>query len=438
MGSEKIDERFLVEIWRRQLVTCEKMVNVSGDRVQVIHPGRQNRDRGPDFVGSTIAIAGHKPLRGDIEIHLRANDWKSHGHHRDPRYNTVILHVVWDGSERTELQNGKKVSTLSLRGCLGGSLDDVRDRCNLPMQPGEPCYRAGERLGGNELARLLDEAGDERFRLKAGRFAFRMDDETPSQVLYHGIMGALGYSKNKKPFQELACRLRLGVLEGFCRGMSCPEQVEMLRDLLLGTAGLHSEDDSRRSDRLWILPGGGDTMNSRCWHVFRVRPDNHPVRRLCGAACLLARFWEMDGLLEGALRLINESGSCTDHIEAGFMVNSAERYSGRKHTLIGRGRAREIVVNVVLPFAYAWAEATAHTRLVKHVLELYRGYSKMCENEITRDLTALLLGPGASGLVNSARRQQGLIHLATTVCYKHRCTVCPVYMRLHAAAALAN
>jgi len=116
------------------------------------------------------------------------------------------------------LQNGGVVPTLSLRNCLAGSLDEVRRWAYLSLVPSEPCHGARLHLGDDVLGGLMDEAGGERFRLKSGRFAAEMREEQPSQVLYRGIMGALGYTKNKEQFEELAIRLPVAELEGFCRG----------------------------------------------------------------------------------------------------------------------------------------------------------------------------------------------------------------------------
>lgn len=432
MDRGEVAERFLVQIWKRQLVAAEKLVTQSGERVQVIYPGRENRDSGPDFVGAIIATADGGLLAGDIELHLKASDWKSHGHHHDPKYNEVILQVVWDGDMAAVLQNGKTAPTLSLCHCLKGSLGEVRHWVRLPIVPSEPCYNAGQRLGASEIGRLLDEAGEERFRLKEGCFAARLDKEPPSQVLYQGIRGALGYTKNKEPFEELACRLPLGVLESFCQGKSPQEQVVVLKALLLGIAGLLPEGGNGELEGVWRCRGNEVTMSPSCWRLFRVRPENHPARRLIGAAYLLARFMDR-GLLEGVLQLVTESRSGIERLEAGFMVGATEPRFGSKHPLIGQGRARETVVNVALPFTLAWAEANSQTKLAEQVVAVYRSYPKAGGNEITRELMNLL-GTDAFGVVNTSRRQQGLIHLAKTFCRQQRCADCPVAKRLTPAA----
>jgi hypothetical protein len=222
--------------------------------------------------------------------------------------------------------------------------------------------------------------------------------------------------------------LPVAALEGFCRGKPFEERVQVLKALLLGTAGLLTEGGSVEMERLWRCSGSGEPMRPSCWRTFRVRPENQPARRLTGAAHLLARFMS-GGLLEGVLGLVRESGWGVEGLEAGFMVGAPEGSAQGERALIGRGRAREVVVNIVLPFAYAWAEANQQSELAEQALALYRGYPPSGGNEITRGLTKLL-GDGSAALVNSARRQQGLIHLDKTYCRERKCGECPLARRL--------
>ena len=177
-------------------------------------------------------------------------------------------------------------------------------------------------------------------------------------------------------------------------------------------------------------------MSSSCWHLFRVRPENHPARRLTGAAHLLARFSD-EGLLEGVLRLVEESRSDIGRLEAGFIVGAAGCCPGSERALLGQGRAREIAINIALPFVFAWAEANSQASLAEQALWLYRVYPRSGGNEITRGLTGLL-GSKASALVDSARRQQGLLHLDKTFCRPRRCDICPVAVRLQPSAIVSR
>lgn len=435
MGKPEVTERLLVQIWNAQFVDAEKLTTADGKALKVLYPGKGNREEGPDFLGALISAGNGELLRGDVEIHARASDWRNHGHHRDPRYNGVILQVVWDGDTAAVLESGRHVPTLCLRGSLRGSLDDVRRWAALPVVPAEPCHGACHRLGEGELGRLLDEAGEERFLLKARWFAETMVEDSPSQALYRGLMRALGYSRNTESFEELACRLPLVALERACRGRYGLKRVLILKALLLGKAGLLSDSGEPELARLWRSLGDGEEMPPSRWHSFRVRPDNQPVRRLCGAAHLLVGLMN-GGFVEGVLRRVAERRGTAARLESSFVVGAPSR-DCEGGSLIGWGRARDIGINVVLPFAFAWAQASREGALAERALRLYRGYPRAADNAVTRELSNLLFGGKSLKLAGSALRQQGLLHLHKTFCRQRRCDDCPLAAGSHSRTLAA-
>ena len=92
---------------------------------------------------------------------------------------------------------------------------------------------------------------------------------------------------------------------------------------------------------------------------------------------------------------------------------------GAKYTLIGQGRAKEMVVNVLLPFSFAWGVRTSQSELKDRALELYRGYPRLEENQVTRQMRQQLFGQGGFGMVNSA-------HLYRNFCWEGGCHRCPL------------
>ena len=91
---------------------------------------------------------------------------------------------------------------------------------------------------------------------------------------------------------------------------------------------------------------------------------------------------------------------------------------------MGQGRAKDLAVNVVLPFVHAWdnlraRESGDEKSLVESETEelgnpesLYRRYSLLADNEIIREMTDQLLPVQLRVAVSNARRQQGLLHLS--------------------------
>jgi len=93
-------------------------------------------------------------------------------------------------------------------------------------------------------------------------------------------------------------------------------------------------------------------------------------------------------------------------------------------TLLGRSRAADISINVLLPFMYAWSKATSQPELAEKSFDLYRYYPRLITNTVQRHMTRQL---GLHiNLVSSARRQQGLIHIYRTRCSQGKCHTCPL------------
>ena len=79
--------------------------------------------------------------------------------------------------------------------------------------------------------------------------------------------------------------------------------------------------------------------------------------------------------------------------------------------LIGPDRARELAVNAVLPFGAAWGGLLPDPALAEASTGLYHRFPKTPSNEIHREMVDLLIPTQWRPTVNSARRQQGLLHL---------------------------
>jgi len=100
--------------------TIIKTINF--DKITVINTGSRNKHEGPDIKNATIIING-KIVNGQIEIHICTSDWYKHKHHKNPLYESVILHVV-----RT-LNKGMVapiIPTILLKPCINHS-----NRCSL-------------------------------------------------------------------------------------------------------------------------------------------------------------------------------------------------------------------------------------------------------------------------------------------------------------------
>jgi hypothetical protein len=453
-----VSERLVQCIWYDQRLQPDELRTTDGRRVRVVFPGWWNLEAGPDFRHATVQIGDEPERTGDVELHLRADDWFHHGHQRDPLYDNVILHVVlWEaGSEtRTQTRHGETLPQLVLQHQLVAPLESLYDEIDLDAYPHGAGNHAGRcaqvlaALPAESVGALLDDAGDERFAAKARKFSRWIHRIGPEQSFYEGWVEALGYKANKAAFRTLAQRLPISecrsALLGATGGESRPEGRSYKADLaaiFFGVANFLPTGAPRGRDvmakRLWsrwwkLRPDFEDRiLPAESWRFNGIRPANHPHRRLGAAVALLKKHGEK--LMEKVVGAIESDGEPAklfaeirdDYWSYHFTLGG--KTQTRASELIGEARAEEIVTNIVLPFVAAYAQDTSDDKLLKRSQRRFAALRAAPSNSIVRLAGHQLFGAGSSAgkFVKTARRQQGLMQVFQDFCLndKSACHQC--------------
>jgi hypothetical protein len=457
--GQYINEEFVARIWDKCYLYKDILRAKDGRRIEVVYQGQRNSDSGADFQGAEIKIDG-KLYKGDIEVHVRNSHWRVHRHHTDSRYNNTILHVaMWDDGTNllTKKQSGELIPTLILYDYLNSSIGNLWKKLEHSEDITFPCRKKIGSMDIKDAESILDSAGMDRFLNKVKIFEDRLCKNNADELLYEGMMDALGYSKNRKQFLQLARITPLKVLTG--------RPSDEIQAILLHNAGLLPSKNSDLSDfddktkeyicSIWSNYGGVleqfmDTrMSAERWNFFRMRPGNFPPRRIAGISNIIAKCnnkskeadnpflglflsnWEKSGdntcgihnLTQDLLYILTPpaSGYWAEH------YNFGRKQPGVKNSLIGKNRADDILVNVVLPLISAYARNFKDKKLEADVSAIYTRYGKLQENRITRDVAERMFSNEEvyKSVVNSAMRQQGLIHLYRSFCSIRKCQLCP-------------
>lgn len=393
--SSLLPERLVARLWRNR-ASRGTLQAQDGRNLRVIYPGRPNGGPGPDFRDALLKWEGSPIIQGDVEIHRDPAAWRQHGHHQDLRYNNVLLHVVLRSSpsHTVRRQDGFAVPVVGL---------DTAPDTLAPRESGVPEATARWRLQewrGLSQARLrllLDQAGERRFLDRSARLQAELRHEDIEELLYRGMLEALGYSQNRGPFLELGRRLPWRTVRSAGLGLSQELRLPAITRWMMAGAGLLPKSSLALAGPLRrITP-----LEPGAWCFAGVRPANRPDRRIAGAAVLLARHLDT-GWLAGFLPLVQEAsvnplGSTLTVVQDGV-------------TLVGRSRALDMAVNVILPMVHAWCVVNDNPELARSCLTLYQVTPRLADNEITREM-AKLLRRGALSIGGGARRQQGLLHL---------------------------
>jgi len=465
-------EQALHQLWLQRRISNDLLRTTDGQSLEIINPGEYNRDAGPDFRRATLRLGG-KILQGDVELHLDANDWFNHQHHLDPKYNDVILHlalVTPEAPAQILKENGLPVPHVLL------PLDENILRLDQANESAPVLFDCPlSRTSPEKIHATVRHVGLLRLTAKAEAFAEQVANSSWDQAVYRGLAEAMGYDKNQEPFRRLAELLPVELVFSELRASREAQQPAVLLDaILFGAAGFFSSlpapekiPDAEMAAfiaprlKLWEPLQHALQIRSlrrEAWQFFRLRPPNFPTRRLAGLSALLLKFYR-DGLLEHLAGLFlasakvsvkmrtkaivaellnyficpaddfwrthydfSPAASAKGEIETAPLVPALTNYGD----LIGRDRALDILVNIILPALWHYGRQAGDAHLQNLAQEVYSGFPRLQENQITRAMRQQLSRqfPVSRTIAASALRQQGLIHLQKLYCRPLRCEAC--------------
>jgi hypothetical protein len=247
-------------------------------------------------------------------------------------------------------------------------------------------------------------------------------------VLFEAVLDALGFTANRDPMRAVAEHLSWPILSTALALTDDPYCTAAAA--LLGVAGFLPMSDAEfaqtglPADHHAVFVDKWRQLSVRLavsslpptrWQLTRVRPTNHPVRRLVQAAALVTHG--KAGLTAALLEPIRDGQDPTSAmigIVAGLSAPS-----------LGEDRARAIVTNILVPFAFALASHSGDTHLAERAGELWGSLRPGESNERTR--RAIRQVSGKVGLKRlGGRAHQGLLHLDQALCAPRRCYQCPI------------
>jgi hypothetical protein len=458
---ESPPERLLQTIWQHQRLLRDQLRTLDGQPVRVLHPGFRSVEGGPDFRGAVVQVGENPPKSGDVEVDLRASSWRAHGHDRNPAFQNVILHVIWEGERPREPlsplpsrmspeitrdhEHPPAVAPplLSLRPALDAPLGELslwlggETAQSLPENLRGRCCAPLRQIPADQLKDLLHQAAEVRLRSKAAQFQARARQAGWEQSLWEGLFRALGYKHNVWPMQ------RLGELRP--RWQTPRAQPLALQARLFGISGLLPVELTRAQTgadnyvrRVWDQWWREREEFSHCllppnlWHLHGLRPANHPQRRLALAArwsiagdlALKLQRWcaceTPDSALPGSL-LETLQVEPDDFWSWHWTFRSARLK--RPQPLLGATRVTDLAVNVVLPWLSIRAVEEKNDTVRRVIERRYFAWPPAEDNAVLRLARQRLLGGAPRRALPGAAAQQGLIQMVRDFC-DHSNAIC--------------
>jgi hypothetical protein len=411
-------EERLQFIWKNRLLPGSSLKTTCGLEVEVIHPGAQNSHAGPDFFNARIKL-GPLVWAGNVEMHLRSSHWNHHGHHLNPAYDNVILHVVHQLDDLIKNSKGRIIPTL----VVDPSALQILIHENLSSYENWlPCNLSISNISKKSMEPWLDTLYIERLS-KMVRHAAHILTRFPhnrDKALFLALASGFGLPINSLPFEIMASGIPLPLL------MEIKESLPLVEALLFGHSGLLNKTCiqdpyttllMKHYTRLKVaLPG--NPLPPHLWKFLRIRPASFPTLRLAQFASFIHFHFPLDeGLMNfESLKKIEQilQQSASEYWNTHYIFGRASPHSVKT---MGRQAIQHLIINVIIPYLGA-IDIVDHRKGIlsseKEKLLMMSAES----NHIVRNWSKSGVKP------HNAFESQALIQLYNGYCVEQRCDQC--------------
>ncbi len=393
---------------------------IKNDDFNIVSSGTKNADAGPDFFNAKIKIDNILWV-GNVEIHVNASDWNLHGHQNDKAYDNIILHLVFNKDTEVKNSQGKTLNTIQIQFDediyqrylkLIDTLDDVH------------CQTALNQVDNLVILQQIESLSVNRLERKSERFQALIDynQSDIESAFYQALAIGFGGKVNAIPFELIAKETPLKVL------LKNRHHLSSIEAILLGQAGILDAADNPEPavqnlqeqyaffrHKYHLTP-----IRYELLKYSKIRPLGFPDLKLAYWAQLVFRY---SSLFQSFYECLNyQEVECLLSLQlSGFWDTHyrVNKLSGLVEKKMGTAAKRHLIINVIIPFMYAYTKNMGQDNKRLSYLEWLEDM-KPENNAIIQ--TWKQLGVPCENTLHS----QGLIELKKEMCEKHRCLDCKI------------
>ena len=436
-------EKLLQYCWKHRILPEGELRTADGESIEIVDTGLLNTDAGPDFFNARIRIGG-RLWAGNVEIHIRRNDWYAHGHDRDAAYDNVILHVVDAQS------NGPADADSAIRTREGRILPEVKIsvpeeiRANyrelLSEDSYPPCYKIIPNVTSLSMHSWMAALQTERLKQKTEAIAERVSmlKGDWEHAYFITLARSYGFGSNSDALEQWARNMpmtsvahhrdNLFQIESIFFGQAGMLNIASVRERLqLETAA--DEYFQRMQSEYEYLKHKFQMTDKYApqWKYMRMRPQNFPTIRIAQLARLyyerrtsLSQLIECDTI--DKLRKMFHCG-VSDYWQTHYTFGHESQPSAKQLSVASISL---LMINCAIPMIFAYGRHTGSEALCNRALDLLESLPPE-NNTITRMWKQVGLESRSAG------DTQALIQLKKQYCDRKDCLQCRIgyeYMKL--------
>ena len=416
-------EAFLHYLWRLRRFKFSELKTTEGECLEIIHPGYQNFDSGPDFFNAQIKIDNTLWV-GNVEIHVKSSDWIKHQHQLNEAYNNVILHVVVEEDEPIlDAVNDRRIPCLELKSRIPPLIQKNYFKLQQALN-WIPCEKQLSGIDPFTVDKWLERCLIERLQRKTELVEeiFVACNKDWARTFFVFLARGLGHKINRQPFQQLACSFPYNIIARHKTNLL------QLEALLLGQAGfLETEFDNdypnklRREYQFLKNKYQLQALKKSIWKFSKLRPANFPTIRIAQLALLCHKT-------EHLLSKMLIANSIKD-LENMFSIKLSnywkDHYSLDKISSIkmdknlGKTSIHILLINTIIPFSFYYGAHKNDWNIKEKAIRLLAEIPPEKNNIISKWEN---IGFGAT----NAAQSQALLELKLNYCDQKKCFSCSI------------
>jgi len=417
-------EDFLHYLWKFKKFETLNLRTTQNDQIVIIKTGDYLELSGPDFFNAQIKI-GNQKWAGNVEIHIKSSDWYVHHHEKDPAYENVILHVVWEHDTEIFSKNNTEIPVLVLKDYVSPEVLHNYHSL-LSLKSWISCEKQIAQIDEFVFKNWQERLFFERLERKS-KFIYDLLEETNGDwesVLFSLLAKNFGLNTNGNTFLQIAKAIPFSIVrkESF--------EIENLEALLFGTSGLL---DSEKEDLYF------NDLKMRYFYLlhkyqlvkvytdplqfFKHRPDNFPTIRLSQ----LAQLYNKNQNLFSQIIILKSASAVYDLLNAATSLYWENHYQFDKESLkkskpLSRSFIDLLIVNTIIPLQFAYSNRIGECNAEELILFM---------NEVSPEKNAVIDKFESFGVPSkTAFETQTLLELKNEYCNNKACLRCAIGIEL--------
>ncbi|SDX50277.1 Protein of unknown function [Lutibacter oricola] len=415
-------ENLLHFVWKLKMFTTKKKIlSTKGDLIEIISAGTENLNSGPDFFNSKIKIANQLWV-GNVEIHVKSSNWYEHNHQEDERYNSIILHVVWEHDVEVFRNTNENIVTLELKNFISPVVLAQYNKLFLQPKKWINCENEIENIDSFVLNHFFEQLYFERLEQKSSLISQKLKNSNYNweTVFFSFLSKAFGLKVNGDSFYNFSNSFDFSLVR------KTGSNLFQLEALFFGQAGLLENEyestyyNSLKSEYNYLKSKFKTTsINKNEIQFFRLRPNNFPTIRLSQLATLyhkhqnlFSKIIEINSL-DGFYKLFEVT--TTEYWETHYTFETTSKKNVKKIT---KAFVDLLLINVIIPFKFLYLQQQGKTDYAE-IMKLIEAI-KPEKNSIISNFDSLKIKS------TNAFETQALLQLKNEYCSKLKCLNCAV------------